>query len=163
GNSARLLKSDGKDIWVGNASGNSVSRVRASDGRLRETWTGATGAFGVLVAMGRVFATGYTAPGNLYMIDPGQTAGAVTTVASGLGHASRGVAFDGARVWTANSGDPVSNVGSVSIVTPGATIPWTVTTVTIGFSDLEGAIYDGTNIWVTDGGAHSLLKLDSAG
>jgi hypothetical protein len=155
----KLLKSDGADIWVANnanASGNTVSRVRASDGKLLETWTGAGSAFGVLVATGKVFVTG-SMSGNLYRIDPSQAAGAVTTVASTLGGGPIGIAFDGARVWTANAG------GSVSIVTPGATIPWTVTTVTTGFSSPAGALYDGANIWVTDNTAGTLLKLDSAG
>ena len=53
---------------------------------------------------------------------------------------------------------------SVSIVTPGETLPWTVTTVTTGFGGAEGALYDGKNVWVTlHTGSPSLLKLDSAG
>jgi hypothetical protein len=157
GTNPELLKSDGADLWVASPIGGSVSRVRASDGKLLETWTGATGAIGVVVAMGRILVTGFTDPGNLYMIDPSQAAGAVMPVASNLGNASRGIAFDGARVWTANNG------GSVSIVTPGTTPPWTVTTVTTGFSEPFGALYDGANVWVTDLTAGKLLKLDSAG
>ncbi len=134
-----------------------VARVRASDGRLLETWTGATAANGVLVAMGRVFVTGINAPGNLYAIDPRQAAGAVTTVSSNLGGSPSAIAFDGDHIWTANA------FGSVSIVTPGATIPWTVTTVTSGFVHLTGALYDGQNIWVTDTTNGFLLKLDTAG
>jgi DNA-binding beta-propeller fold protein YncE len=153
----RLLQSDGLDIWVANSGSNSVSRVRGSDGRLLETWTGATSANGVLVAMGRVFVTGLTSPGNLYRIDPSQTAGAVTTVASNLGNTPLGIAFDGSRIWTANQGS------SVSIVTPGAAIPWTVTTVTTGFNEPFGILYDSANVWVTDDSANTLLKLDSTG
>ena len=156
GTTSELLKSDGADIWVANFSG-TVSRVRANDGKLLETWTGATNAIGVLVAMGRVLVTGNAASGNLYMIDPGQAAGAVTTVVSNVGIAPRGLTFDGARVWTANG------IGSVSIITPGATVPWTVTTVTTGFSQPYGAIHDGANVWVTDTGTGTILKLDSAG
>src|SRR5215471_87064 len=152
-----LLKSDGADVWVTNFFGFSVSRVRGSDGKLLETWTGATLAFGVLVAMGRVLVTGVTTPGNLYRIDPSQAAGAVTTVGSNLGNQPLGIAFDGARVWTANNGS------SVSIVTPGPAIPWTVTTVATGFSAPNGALYDGASVWVTDANAGTLLKLDSAG
>ena len=155
GSTPQLLKSDGSDVWVANNGSDSVSRVRGSDGKLLETWTGATTACGVLVAMGRVFVTGQTAPGNLYRIDPSQPAGAVTTVASTLGNSPTGIAFDGSRIWTANDG------GSVSIVTPGATIPWTVTTVTTGFIGPCGILYDGANIWVTDHDASTLLKLDS--
>src|SRR5262249_4846002 len=147
----------GADLWVANGAGSLVSRVRGSDGKLQDTWTGATNAFGVLVAMGRVFVTGSLNPGQLYRIDPSQAAGAVTTVASNLGGAGlAGIAFDGSRIWTANG------FGSVSIVTPGASLPWTVTTVTTGFSSPQGALYDGANIWVTDS-AGTLLKLDGAG
>src|SRR5206468_2183710 len=85
-----LAASDGADVWV--TSAGNVSRVRASDGKLLETWTGATSAFGVVIAMGRVFVTGDSNPaapagsntGVLYMIDPTQPAGPVTTVATGL-------------------------------------------------------------------------------
>jgi hypothetical protein len=153
-----LLKSDGADIWVANfLGGGTVSRVRASDGKSLESWTGALNAFGVVVAMGRVLVTGSRSPGNLYLIDPSQVAGAVTTAASNLGNSPNGITFDGARVWTANAS------GSVSIVTPGATMPWNVTTVTAGFSSPIGALYDGTNVWVTDINLGALLKLDSSG
>jgi hypothetical protein len=109
------------------------------------------------VASGRILVTGASDPGRLYRIDPAQPAGAVTTVASNLGTTPLGVALDGARVWTANA------AGSVSIVTPGPAIPWTVTTVTTGFLGPLGALYDGANIWVTDNDASRLLKLDATG
>jgi hypothetical protein len=157
GTGPQYPQTDGVDVWVANVSGGTVSRVRASDGKLLETWTGATNGQGALVAMGRVFVTGLTAPGNLYRIDPSQPAGAVMTVAGSLGGSSTGITFDGSRIWTAN------NDGSISIVTPGATIPWTVTTVTTGFNAPVGILYDGANIWVTDFIVNTLLKLDSAG
>jgi len=96
------------------------------------------------------------------MMRSNQMAGAATTVASNLGNIPFGnipfgIAFDGARIWTANAS------GSVSIVTPGATIPWTVTTVTTGFSEPGGALYDGASVSVTDITAGTLLKVDSAG
>jgi hypothetical protein len=153
-----LLKSDGADIWVSNNGADSVSRVRASDGKLLETWTGATNVGGVLVAMGQILVTGQTSPGNLYMINPSQPAGAVTTVASTLGNLPQGITFDGAHVWTANFFG-----GSVSIITPGGAPPWAVTTVTTGFLSPVGALYDGANVWVTDASAGKLLKLDAAG
>jgi hypothetical protein len=156
GTTPQLVRSDGADLWVANLGG-SVSRVRGSDGKLLETWTGATNAVGVLVAMGRILVTGDTSPGQLYLIDPSQPAGAVTTVASNLGAESQGITFDGAHVWTVNFS------GGVSIVTPGASLPWTVTNVTAGFFHPLGAVYDGANVWVTDYVASTLLKLDSAG
>ncbi|HXG67959.1 MAG TPA: S-layer homology domain-containing protein, partial [Blastocatellia bacterium] len=138
----RLVQSDGADVWVANLDG-AVSRVRASDGKLLGTGTGATSATGVLCAMGKVFITGSTSPGSLYQIDPTQPPGAVTTVSNSLGNLSRGIAYDGERIWTANLDSP----GSVSIVTLN---PTSVTTVSTGFISPVGFIYDGANIWVTD-------------
>jgi hypothetical protein len=104
--------------------------------------------------MGKVFVTGDA--GNLYQIDPTQPAGAVTTLSSVLGNLPVGIAYDGMRIWTANSGTP----GSVSIVTLN---PTTVTNVTTGFNSPAGVLYDGANVWVTDAGDNSIKKLDSAG
>ena len=153
-------RSDGADIWVStvNAARGSVDRVRASDGARLGEWTFAdnSGAWGVLVAMGKVFAVDRLSPGSLYMIDPRSTPGPVLPVTSSLGNGAIGIAFDGKRIWTANTG------GNVSIVTPGT---WAVTTVnvTTGSSSPIGILYDGANIWVTDGNDDSILKLDSNG
>lgn len=161
GNGPNLLQSDGADIWVASNTANSVSRVRASDGtRIGSDWTGATAALGVLCAMGKVFITGNTTPGNLYRIDPTQPPGLVTTLSTALGEFPRGIAYDGQRLWTANAG-PQS--GSVSIITLN---PTTVTNVATGFNSVNGIIFDGTNIWVTDdipGPVDKLRKLDPTG
>ena len=158
---SQWVQSDGKDLWVAAFTPGSLVRVQASDGRLLETWTGATSVEMPLVAMGRVFATGFTNPGSLYRLDPSQPAGSVTTVASSLGVQANGITFDGSRIWTANYGSGAN--GSVSIVTPGASLPWTVTTVTAGFTSVYGAIFDGSNVWVTDAGSGRLFKLDANG
>jgi hypothetical protein len=52
--------------------------------------------------------------------------------------------------------------GSVSIVTLN---PVSVSTITAGFIDPNGIVYDGANMWVTDGGTDpgKLFKLDSNG
>jgi hypothetical protein len=94
--------------------------------------------------MGKVFVDGYRgAPGYLSQIDPRSAPGAATIVASNLGDGADGIAFDGSRIWTANQG------ASVSIVTPGSSIPWTVTTVPLGAAP-TGILFDGTARWVTD-------------
>ena len=157
----QFVESDGEDLWVSHTGG-TVTRVHASDGRVLGSWTGAASGQGVLSAMGRVFVAGMSNPGRLYQIDPGAAPGAVTTVASNLGQASRGITFDGQRIWTANNGQGNTG-GSVSIITPGASIPWSVTTVTSGFIVPEGILYDGSNVWVTDTNAGTLLKLSSSG
>ena len=155
GQTPLLVKFDGADLWTAELA--TVGRVRASDGRLLESWTGAINAFGILPAIGKILVTGAQPVGTLYLIDPSQPAGAVTIVASNLGNVPAGIAFDGTRFFTANES------GSVSIVTPGPVIPWTVTTVTSGFGLPEGAIFDGASVWITDNVANTLLKLDAGG
>ena len=150
------VRSDGTDIWVADNTGGTVSRVKGSDGRVLETWTGATQARAVLTAGGLVVVTGFTNPGQLYLIDATAPAGAVMTVATNLGANPRGINLDGTRLWTAN-------LNSVSIITPTDTLPFTVTTVTAGFNNMGGPIFDGNNIWVTNFTLGTLLKLDPAG
>ena len=151
-----FLSADGLDVWV-TKQNTTVSRLRAGDGRLLETWTGATSAHAIVTAIGRVFVTGADGPGLLYRIDPSQAAGAVTTVASNLGNGPNGIAFDGSRLWTADFG------GSVSIVTPGPGIPYSVNIVSTGFTTPNGIVFDGANIWVTDFNPGLLFKLDLSG
>src|SRR5580765_1527142 len=64
----QMVKCDGADVWVANHGSNSVSRVRASDGKLLETWTGTTAPFDVLPAMGKILVTGKLSPGFLFRI-----------------------------------------------------------------------------------------------
>jgi DNA-binding beta-propeller fold protein YncE len=161
GNNAWFVQSDGEDLWVALQSNGMVARVRASDGKLLETWTGALHASAPLVALGRVFITGGNDPGALYMIDPSQPAGMVTTVASSLGKSPLGIAFDGTRIWTANTGN-AEGEGSISIITPDFG-NWQVTTISTGFSRPQGILFDGSFIWVTDVGDDTLKKLDSMG
>lgn len=151
----QLVASDGADLWVANLGG-TVSRVRASDGRLLETWGGASGANGILVAAGQVFITGLTTPGALYRIDPTQSPGTVTTVINTLGGLPQGITFDGSRIWTANRQD------SISIISLN---PVNSTTISTGFTFPVGILFDGTNIWVTTSGTNpgKLLKLNSNG
>jgi hypothetical protein len=153
GNLPQLVKFDGTDLWVANASSGSVMRIRPSDGKVLDTWIGATQAFGIVCAMGRIFVTGYTNPGRLYMIDPTQPAAAVTTLTASLGAFPLSIAFDGSRLWTANES------GSVSIVSLN---PTSVTTVSTGANSLYGILFDGTHIWVTDSDS-TIKKLNANG
>jgi DNA-binding beta-propeller fold protein YncE len=155
GDGPRLVEFDGTDVWVANLTTANVMRIRPSDGKLLDTWTGATQAYGIVAAMGRIFITGGTIPRSLYMIDPTQPAGTVTTLTSSLGAGALGIAFDGSRIWTANA-----DGGSVSIVTLN---PTSVTTVTTGFNQPWGILFDGTHIWITDSVADTLFKLNADG
>jgi DNA-binding beta-propeller fold protein YncE len=152
-----FCEADGENIWTSTWTGNDVVQVQASTGTVLGTWTGASGSTGVVVAAGKVFVAGQDAPGKLYVIDPTQPPSAVTVAASNLGNFPAGIAFDGTNLWTTNED------GSVSVITPQATTPYPVTTITSGFIAPNGILYDGAHIWVTNtmaGGAGTLLKLD---
>jgi hypothetical protein len=156
-NTAFGCAGDGEYIWASTQTGDEMVEVQASTGAVVGTWTGATSSTGILAAAGKVFAAGFTSPGNLYVLDPTLPPGAVAVAASTLGNTPNGIAFDGIRLWTANSG------GSVSIITPQAATPYPVTNVTSGFTTPVGILYDGTHIWVADHSANQLFKLDGTG
>lgn len=145
--------SDGTDIWVANQGDGTVSRVLANSGLGFGSISGATAASGVLLAMGRVFVTGATSPGRLYMIDQNTM---LSTVANTLGNSPLGIAFDGAQIWTANNGG-----NSISIITPSS--PSFIVSNRAGFNAPAGILYDGANIWVANSGSGTLVKLDATG
>ena len=150
GNSPENVKSDGEDLWVANNGSDSVSQVHASNGKLLGTWTGAVKAAGVVIARGRVFVTGDANPGSIYMIDPAQPPGGVTTLVFPLQSFPFTIAYDGFFLWTANQS------GSISKVNPANS----AVTNFMGFNQPTGIIYDGTNIWVTDQGDNVLKEID---
>jgi hypothetical protein len=145
----REIASDGRDFWVVSNPASRVTRVRGSDGKLLGTWNVAPVRSPVLAARGRVFVT---TDQTLAMLDP--TPPSYTDVANLGDDLLDGLAYDGGRIWVSGR----FSIG-VAIVTPGPTIPWTVTTVTTGFSFPHDLLYDGANIWCVD--APGLLKLDA--
>jgi hypothetical protein len=155
GSAPFFVAADSQDLWVTNNGDGSVSRVRASDGRLIETYAGTASAFGVLVARGRIFVTANSSPGALYEIDPRlapAAPGAVITRAT-LPNIARGITTDGFFIWTANG-------NSVSKTDPDTGV---VSTFTTGLTSPVGIVFDGANIWVTDIGNDTIKKLSSAG
>jgi hypothetical protein len=145
---------DGENIWVGNTGTGDIYQVQASTGKITGPWTGTGTNSGILTALSYVWVVD-GAGGALYMIDPATAPGAASLVVGGLGSSPQGIAFDGLDIWTANA------TGSVSKIDPVAkTLLFTVST---GFIDTTGILYDGAHIWVTDFVAGTLLKLDSSG
>ncbi|HKB71673.1 MAG TPA: S-layer homology domain-containing protein [Thermoanaerobaculia bacterium] len=144
--------SDGPDVWVADSSGGRVLKIQGSTGRLLETWTGATGAFSMVSAMGKIFVISNS--GALYQIDPQNAPGAVTVISTTapLLAGPTSILFDGSQLW-------VIGYSGVSLVHPRSG-PWSVTTYTDGFSALTGAIFDGNHVWVTDFNAGTLLELN---
>jgi hypothetical protein len=159
GDAPNSIQSDGADLWVANYASHTISRVRASDGKLLETWTGADSAIGILIARGKVFMVGYLNPGRLYRIDPTQPAGNVDTITSSLGDFPRTLTFDGKYIWTANVGAG-GIPGTISKVNPDT---GAVQTFSTGFAAPFGILYDGSHVWVTDEGDNTIKKVDENG
>src|SRR5687768_13862133 len=53
GSDPRAVEFDGTDLWVAIFGTGSVVRIRPSDGKILDTWTGATEALGIVCAMGK--------------------------------------------------------------------------------------------------------------
>lgn len=154
---------DGTDIWVTTVpqpSGcTTVTRVRASDGKILQTLSQCGDFWSPpLIALGKVFVSNRC--NELHMIDP--KSGVVTLATANLGGDEiRNLAFDGAKIWAASSGGVFGCDGApLSFTTVGSTTPWSTTTVTAGFSQLFGILYDGSHIWVTDRGDNRLKKVN---
>lgn len=144
---------DGQDLWVPNQQGSTVSRVRASDGRLMQTWTAAQGAIAVIAAAGKVFVAAYlgnNVPGKIYSINPeAPSGGAVTEFESDIGFGPVEITFDGVNLWTANlSGS------SITRVTVGNAVDSTFT----GFNSPRDILWDGANLWVAN--SDNLKRVD---
>lgn len=157
------VSSDGTDIWVVNHYDFGLMRVRASDGKVLQTWHGASSIGGPLVAMGRVFVGGMVSQNcpdvfGLLMTDP--NGADLVKVAGNIGGNVEALAFDGAKIWTTNHSAGGCTFNSVSYITVGTTTPWSATNITTGFSQPFGILYDGSYIWITDRGENRLKKVD---
>jgi hypothetical protein len=159
GNFPQYTCFDGEDIWVANLTGDSVTRVHASDGRVLGTWTGVNAAHNTIAAAGFIYVTGHENPGRIYRIDPRLAPGVATLVENNLGPNPRSITYDGLNLWTANIGTGPAGTGSITrynIVTD------TETTFAVGFNQPSGIVYDGTHLWVVDRGDGTLRRVNPA-
>jgi len=141
---------DGADVWVSDSSSN-IKRVRASDGKVLQTWS-ASGAEGLIVAAGKIFIAGVNggSPGKIYVIDPTGTPGAATVFENSIGVAPMQITFDGTNLWTAND----ASISRVDMTTG------TDSTFTSGFGDPNDILWDGTNLWIVDTTDSHLKRID---
>ena len=150
----RFCASDGQYVYAATETG--VTKIEASTGAVQGHWPGMTAGRQVVVMDGVVFVVERTSPGRLYGFESGGPPTTLTLAAGNLGDQPVGMAFDGSRLWTANAS------GSVSIATLQEP-PFPVVTVSAGFSQLIGILYDGVNMWVSDGVAGKVHRLDENG
>ena len=158
-----FIEFDGADLWVSGSAGNDViSRVRASDGKLLNSFTGDIAEGQLTRAMGRIFFIARV------ILARDRQADAARSVAAGPGSDDRRVEPPQVllrsrfrRRWIRL---PMLTA-QVSIVTPDSTLPWTVTTTAGGYQETLGVLYDGTSVWITDLGSSpgALLKLNASG
>jgi hypothetical protein len=149
-NGPRDIVFDGADLWVSSASSDTVSRVRASDGKLLQTWAGANGAYGIIEAAGRIFITGVLGSGTagkIWVIDPSSNfTGVVAEFEPNIGLNPQQITFDGINLWTANTANGTSggSISRINILTNADT------TFTAGFAAPGDILWDGANLWVAD-------------
>lgn len=148
------LVCDGPDLWVTTfAASGTVKRIRASDGQLLQTWTGANSVLGLIAAAGRIFAVAQTSPGKIYVINPEAPPGAVTVFENDIGANPVQITYDGANLWTANFSGSISRVNVASVID---------STFTAGFSLPNDILWDGANLWVADTGDNKLKRIDQS-
>ena len=146
------MVSDGVDVWVTSfAAMGTVKRLRASDGVLLGTWTGANSALGIVAAAGRIFVTAQTSPGKIYVLNPDAAPGVVTIFENDIGANPVQITFDGANLWTANLSGSISRVNASSAID---------STFTAGFVAPYDILWDGSNLWVVDSGDNHVKRVD---
>ena len=128
---------DGANIWVANFGGNSVTKLRASDGANLGTFPVGQGPVGIAYGVGVIWVANYT-DNTVSGLDPGSGA---PVLSFNVGKAPHAIVFAAGAIWTANYGD-----GTVTKFVPFGG----VNTYTVGGQSASGMAFDGTFIWVTD-------------
>jgi outer membrane protein assembly factor BamB len=138
---------DGANIWVGNVNGNSVTKLRASDGAVLGTF--AVGAYPYDVAFDgtNIWVTNFMS-NNVTKLRASDGAALGTFT---VGNGPYGLAFDGAHIWVANSGG--NNVTKLR-----AHDGTVLGTFAVG-SYPRGVAFDGANIWVANHNSNTVSKL----
>ncbi len=126
---------DGTNIWIANASSDTVSKMNPADGTRVDYPTG-DGPVGVAFDGTSIWITNYNS-GTVSKMNPADG----TKVDYPTGDRPRGVAFDGTSIWIANFiADTVSKMN-----------PANGTKVDYPTGDgPAGVAFDGTNIWITN-------------
>jgi hypothetical protein len=135
---------DGANVWVANGGGNTVTKLRASDGVTLGTFTVGDNPFGIAFDGANLWVANSTGVTKLRASD-GSNLGTFSVGASPLG-----VACDGPNIWVASFGNGTVTKLRASDGTP-------LGTFAIPFPPF-GVAFDGGNIWVTNGESVSKLR-----
>ena len=134
---------DGANVWVANGGGNTVTKLRSSDGVNLGTFTVGDSPFGIAFDGANLWVANSSGVTKLRASD-GSNLGTFSVGASPLG-----VACDGPNIWVASFGNGTVTKLRASDGTP-------LGTFAFPFPPF-GVAFDGVNIWVTNG--ESITKL----
>jgi uncharacterized protein (TIGR03437 family) len=143
---------DGANIWVSNASSNTITKLSASDGII-------VGTYPVTNPIGLVFdgvniwvASGSNNTVTKLLASTGAVVGTYPA-----GYSPQSVAFDGSNIWVTNYVCPTC--GATNTVTKLlASTGVVVGTYAVGTFPI-GVVFDGVNIWVANEGSNNVAKL----
>lgn len=146
------LAFDGTNIWVSNASGNTVMKLSASSGTIVDTYP-------VMNPMGLVFdgINIWVASGTKNTVTKlvASTGAVVGTYPAG--YSPTGLAYDGSNIWVSNYVCPAC--GATNTVTKLlASTGVVIGTYPVGSLPI-GVAFDGANIWVANEGSNNVTKL----
>jgi hypothetical protein len=135
---------DGANVWVANGGGNTVTKLRSSDGVNLGTFTVGDSPFGMAFDGANLWVANSTGVTKLRASD-GSNLGTF-----GVGASPLGVACDGSNIWVASFGS-----GTVTKLRASDGMP-------LGIFALPfpafGVAFDGENIWVTNGDSVTKLR-----
>jgi hypothetical protein len=137
---------DGANIWVANLQGNSVTKIRPSDGATLGTYPLSV-PYGIAYDGANIWVSD-NAAGTVRKIRPSD--GAILATVP-VGNNPTQVAFDGTNIWVINYTDRTLSKIRASDGTNMGTFPTGI--------DPFGIVCDGTNIWVNDYTGNDVIKI----
>jgi outer membrane lipoprotein-sorting protein len=137
---------DGANIWVANEQGNSVTKIRPSDGATLGTYPVSV-PYGIAYDGANLWVSD-NAAGTVRKIRPSD--GAILATVP-VGNNPTQVAFDGTNIWVINYTDRTLSKIRASDGADMGTFPTGI--------DPFGILCDGTNIWVNDYTGNDVIKI----
>jgi len=143
GRGPRMLAFDGANIWVTNNGGNTVTKLRPSDGTTMGTYTVGSAPAGIAFDGSNIWVVNVGSDDVTKLASNGTALGTYPLGSKG----GFGIAFDGAHMW-------ISTDGGLKQLALNGTILQTVAVDT-------GAMvaFDGINIWVANYASNSVVKV----
>jgi YVTN family beta-propeller protein len=151
GSGPQLDAFDGTNIWVGNISAGTLSKIVAATGAVTTPTTGLNEPEGIAFDGTNLWVANF---GNNTVSEVRPSDGAVLHTVAGF-NGPFGVAFDGTKVWVTNEG-----TNTASRINPSGT-PAIDGTATVGNSP-EGIAFDGTHLWVANRNDGTVSEIDPA-